>query len=411
LLPELWRRYENVAESGGGVRLRVNAKESAVVRRIFEMAADGGSLKTIAKNLNREGVPSPRPRAGKQYATWCPTAIREMLRRDLYAGRIVWNRSRFVKQPGTNKRLRRERPKNEWRITERPELRIIDEGLWNRVQARLAFAANAFGRGPHKGLYHRAASSQYLLTGFLRCGLCGANLVIVSGRGKAGQQRYGCTQNFHRGACRNSLTERVDWLEDRLLSELQRAVMTPDAVEYAFREFERQLTASLGELSIQMTRMRQRREQIQQELGHLIETAASCGHSPALVEAINSREQELGEIAQRLFSTQPDSLPNQVAAMRHFVTERLTNIRHLLNADVQRAKAELAKHVSAIRMLPQPEGKKGHYVAAGEWNLLGGYADSVGELGAAKRLRVVAGDCNAPNALLVPYRLELIHSA
>lgn len=36
---------------------------------------------------------------------WCPTAIREMLRRDLYVGRVIWNRSRFTKVPGTNKRV------------------------------------------------------------------------------------------------------------------------------------------------------------------------------------------------------------------------------------------------------------------------------------------------------------------
>jgi hypothetical protein len=40
-----------------------------------------------------------------------------------------------------------------------------------------------------------------------------------------------------------------------------------------------------------------------------------------------------------------------------------------------------------------------------EWNLLGGY----GLEGAERRDRMVAGECNAPNALLIPYRLELVH--
>ncbi len=61
---------------------------------------------------------------------------------ELYAGRIVWNRSRFVKQPGTNKRLRRDRPESEWPVTEQPELRIIDAALWDRVQARLTRLAD-----------------------------------------------------------------------------------------------------------------------------------------------------------------------------------------------------------------------------------------------------------------------------
>jgi hypothetical protein len=108
------------------------------------MAADGGSLKAIARKLNEERVPSPPPRAWKQYATWCPTAIRAMLRRELYAGSIIWNRLRFVKVPGSNKRLRRERPRNEWRIVERPELRIVDAALWTQVQSRIERIAEQF---------------------------------------------------------------------------------------------------------------------------------------------------------------------------------------------------------------------------------------------------------------------------
>ena len=130
--------YSSVPTSDG-VRLEINENEAKVVNRIFEMSASGYSLKAIAKTLNTDGVRSPRPRAGKRYASWCPTAIQAMLRRELYAGKLVWNRSRFVKAPGTNKRLRRARPPNEWRTTERPELRIVSDSLWQRVRQRLAW--------------------------------------------------------------------------------------------------------------------------------------------------------------------------------------------------------------------------------------------------------------------------------
>jgi DNA invertase Pin-like site-specific DNA recombinase len=175
--------YDNIND-GTGVRQQINRKEAQIVRRIFEMAAEGCSLKTIAKNLNRDRVPPARPRAGKRYATWCPTAIREMLRRELYIGRIVWNRSRFIKQPGTNKRVRRERPQSEWRIIEQPELQIIDQPLWDRVQTRLSWVAKAFAKSSRPGLQPRSTSSPHLLSGFLLCGSCGANLVIVTGRAR-----------------------------------------------------------------------------------------------------------------------------------------------------------------------------------------------------------------------------------
>jgi DNA invertase Pin-like site-specific DNA recombinase len=382
--------YDNVSDHGQ-VKLQINASEAAIVQRIFGMAADGSSLRTIAKTLNAEHVASPRPRAGKQYATWCPTAIREMLRRELYVGRIVWNRSRFIKLPGTNKRLRRDRPQNEWRVVEQPELRIIDENLWQRVQTRLAWVAEAFGRGTRAGLYHRAASSPHLLTGFLKCGCCGANLVIVTGRGKGGHQSYGCPQNFYRGACVNRLKARADWLEDQLLSQLQLAVMEPEVLNYALKEFERQLAASFSEMSNQIDRIRQRSELIQQELRNLVSTVASCGPSATLVDAINQREQELNELRQKLLAGEGDSVSDQVARIRQFVTENLSDIRQLFCADVQRARPELAKHITAIHMQPQLDGKKGRYVATGDWDLLGEHPIPGTKEGPEMRVRMVAG--------------------
>jgi hypothetical protein len=73
------------------------------------------------------------------------------------------------------------------------------------------------------------------------------------------------------------------------------------------------------------------------------------------------------------------------------VTRQLSNIRQLLTVDVQKAKTELEKYVREIRMVPQVEGEKAHYVAEGEWNLLGGYAESAGSATPAGHIRMVAG--------------------
>jgi site-specific DNA recombinase len=62
--------YDSVSvDATTAKQLVINESEAVVIRRIFEMSANGQSLKTIAKTLNRECVPSPRPRSGNQYAT------------------------------------------------------------------------------------------------------------------------------------------------------------------------------------------------------------------------------------------------------------------------------------------------------------------------------------------------------
>lgn len=70
---------------------RINEAEAVGVRRIFELAAMGEGLKSIAKQLNSEQQPSPRPQQGRS-RSWAPSSVREILHREMYRGRRVWNR-------------------------------------------------------------------------------------------------------------------------------------------------------------------------------------------------------------------------------------------------------------------------------------------------------------------------------
>jgi Recombinase len=81
--------YDTVpAGDEGSKRLVINAKEGAIVKRIFEMSASGVSLKNIAKTLNAEAIESPRPRTSRR-GNWCQTAVRAMLKCELYKGEVI----------------------------------------------------------------------------------------------------------------------------------------------------------------------------------------------------------------------------------------------------------------------------------------------------------------------------------
>ena len=360
------------AEDGVGKTLVINEIEAATVRRIFQMSAGGMSLKKIAATLNRECVQPPRPRAGKRHATWCPNAIREMLYRDLYSGRFVWNTSKFIKVPGTNKRVRRPRPESEWRVVEREDLRIVDLELWQQVRNRLMRLRELYVGNRKPGLLQRSATSAYLFSGLLKCGHCGGNLVIVTRNGPGGQYRkYGCSQHFYRGACPNNLLERQDWLETRLLKELQGEVLKPEAIDYVIEQFGRQLKAALETMSSELAQMRERKAKIEAELRRLTDTAAQTGPSAFLIEAINDRERQLREITDKLLSTAPGSVEAHLAEIRGFVSKRLSSLQELLNGETTLARTELKKHVEEIRMTPQYGAGRPHYLAEGAWNLLG----------------------------------------
>jgi hypothetical protein len=43
-----------------------------------------------------------------------------MLQNERYIGRLIWNRSEWVKDPDSGKRTRRERPQDQWTVRECP---------------------------------------------------------------------------------------------------------------------------------------------------------------------------------------------------------------------------------------------------------------------------------------------------
>jgi hypothetical protein len=59
-----------------------------------------------------------------------------ILNNELYIGRLVWNRLRYVKNPDTGKRVSRLNPEAEWMRKEVPELRIVSDDLWTAAKSR-----------------------------------------------------------------------------------------------------------------------------------------------------------------------------------------------------------------------------------------------------------------------------------
>lgn len=127
--------YSTVSTGEGTTKRRViHVGEAVVVKRIFEMSLSGVSLKKIAKTLNQECVPPPILRKGRT-RTWCPTAIREMLKREDYKGDCVWNKREYRKVPGTNKRRARMRPESQWKRIRLSEVTCGRQNAGLRVHA------------------------------------------------------------------------------------------------------------------------------------------------------------------------------------------------------------------------------------------------------------------------------------
>lgn len=222
--------YYSAAESPTGDRA-VHPERAEIVREIFARFAAGASLRSIASDLNARGVPSPAATWKRtERATdgrWRVSALHAMLQNDIYVGRLVWNRSRWERSAVDSKKRRRvENPRSAWIIHERPELRIVDDVTWQRVQERFAERVELFpGR--------RGVRTTYLLSGLLRCGVCGGAYVIAAHR----PPRYGCSTYRHAGtaACANRILVPSRVAEEKILASVRQRMLSPAAIEHAVR--------------------------------------------------------------------------------------------------------------------------------------------------------------------------------
>ncbi|MGD1211254.1 MAG: recombinase family protein [Candidatus Acidiferrales bacterium] len=361
-----------------GAKLEVDPDQAETVRRIFQMYVDGHSLKTIAKMLNADKVASPQPALGRIQQSWCPSSIRVMLHNERYRGVVIFGKTRKLKDPRTKKRVQRANVEADMIRKEFPEQRIVSDGLWNKVQDRIKQVKEIYGeRGRKGGLTRaRALHSPYLFSGLMKCGECGGNLVIVSGKGRNHTEaHYGCAMNAFRNTCSNSLRIRKDVLENQLLEKLQTEVLQEDAIEYALSRFEEELTKGVRNVGSQMSRLEQRKRKLERELHHLGKAIASGLDSQTLRAGIAEREAEITDIHSQIICAKPDTVRTKIRDARKFVESSLKDIRKLLNSDPATAKATLSRHMPSIVLSPEPNRR---YQVVSQWELLPGSAISAG---------------------------------
>ncbi len=274
-------------------KLAIDEQKKPIVIRILTDYANGKPPRDIAVALNREKIPGPH--GGVWHASTIAGSRKRqngILQNALYVGRIVWNRQSFVKDPETGRRVSRLNPESEWMTAPAPELRIVGDDLWKRVQNRRA---------------RRAGNAQYrkrprhLLSGLLKCGHCGSGY-IVSGSDKRGLFLR-CSHMLETGLCDNRRTIGLDAIEKLVVDGLENKLTAPDLVAEYVREFHRTLR-ELGDSSEQQrTELIRRLATIETDIKKTVKllvgkpSRALRSHLAALEDAQAAAEAELQQIA------------------------------------------------------------------------------------------------------------------
>ncbi len=341
----------------------IDEQQAAIIRRVYREFASGKSPRAMARDLNAEKVPGP------DGALWTDSTIRGnpkrgtgFLNNELYIGKLVWNRLRYVKDPSTGKRVSRLNPPEAWITTEVPALRIIDDALWQAVKARQhelgaiyanAIAATRAAFAKRLNSTHRPRS---LLSGLLFCGCCGGPYAL------RGQDRYACSNHVMSGTCSNNRSIPRETLEVRVLAGLMDKLMAPEVAAEAMRAYQEERNSINRDRRLSGGQDRRTLERAEKAIKEIVTAIENGAYSRALGDRLNALEKERDTLSERLGQAPqdvPDLHPNIAEHYRRKV-ERLIVV--LASPDVPPDAGEAIRSL-VERVTLSPGAKRGEMLA------------------------------------------------
>jgi site-specific DNA recombinase len=342
------RTYGYALERRGEHTERViDASQAAVVRRVFTMSAEGHGDLRIVNRLNSEKIAAPGPKG------WSKDIIRTMLRNELYRGVAIYGKTRTVAKGG-HASHRDPAPTGEWVRTEVPQLRVIDDALWDRVQLRKAKTRAHYLRhadGTLAGKPEAGLTAQHLLNGIGRCGVCGGALLFSAKNPTT--RRYYCSTRLHRGACDNNKGVPAPAL-DRLVQEKVHTLLTEEVAEILY---ERAVKAD-QEFKAALDGRSEERERVRREITHLEQAIArltdAIEQGQPVGDRLKQRQGELEGLRAKVVASPPARLSKAEIA-GHLA--KIRRAGHIIDGDPVGVREVMRKMgIDHITVTPQDGG-------------------------------------------------------
>ena len=287
----------------------IDPVEASIIIRIFMLFVAGHSPRAIAKTLNAEGI------LGPDGGAWQDTTIRGhqgrgtgILRNQLYVGVLVWNKLRYIKDPATCKRVSRPNPESEWVIQAVPDMRIVDQDLWDRAQARLdGIRASDRSQKAREREFWKDRRPKHLLTGKAYCGCCGGSLATI------GQDYLACSAARNKGTCENGRGIRRNVVETLILDALKSRLMAPELVKEFSSAFIAETNKMRAEAESGRVLVERDHASVCRKLTGLIDAIADGFRAPGLQTQLDDLERRKADLERRLsepHAPQPRLHPN-----------------------------------------------------------------------------------------------------
>jgi site-specific DNA recombinase len=277
--------YRPIAGRPG--ELEIVEAEAEIVRAIFADYIAGKTPRAIAHALNERSV---RPARGR---LWNASTINGnfsrgggILLNDLYAGRIVWNKVRMVKDPITGKRLSRPNPRDQYRIAEAPHLRIVDDATFKAAQARKV--ERRHDATPETA--QKARAPKRVFSGLIKCGSCGGGMASIGADRKG--LRVQCSAHRESASCSNGRRVYLDDIESLVIKGLHHHLEHPEVITEYVTVYNAERKRLKREATNERGRLERRYGEIEREVNRLVDSIAKGAPAEPIVQRLKELEAE-----------------------------------------------------------------------------------------------------------------------
>jgi len=344
-----------------GVRV-INEREAEVVRRIFREYADRISPREIAAGLTRDGIPTPSGGKNWNHQTFVGGSYaRGFIGNRIYIGEIVWNTHRQSKDPETEKTLKRPTPASDHIIAKAPELRIIDQTLWDRAQAvRNSRSLSKFGPEGKVTRTPVVARNDHLLAGLLRCGACNGHMRIAN-TSRNGSGRVACAAAHQHGTCKHSKTYDLGILKALILDKLRGSLVDPEAIREATRAFHERFAERAKRDNVERIAAQKQLNKVKVQLDRIVATILDVGASPIMSAQLKEKEAERAQLEERIRLLSADNVMSLHPTVLKTYTETIEKLHQELTTDRETAETRRAFRNVIDSIVVHPTGKRMPY--------------------------------------------------
>lgn len=320
------------------MKLEKEPFEAQAVQLIFRMYLEGEGYTKIINTLNQKGY---RTKRGKPFGK---NSIYEVLRNEKYCGTYVYNKASARDARG---KMNRHTFKNDTEIIRVPNSipAIVTQEEFDRVQAKML-------QNKHRPACHKAKQI-YLLSGKIKCGVCGSAYAGNFRRARPSHPAYSsyrCTK--HNGAvnCKNKEI-RSETLDRTVLDTLANRLFDEALLPELYRRYADFAARKEAEVDNQLPALQKQLENVQEGIDNIVGVITQTG-SAALVDQLRNLEQQKAGLdlqIQEQMDIQKSRCPDYEKLRTAFASAK----RLLKEGNLHCVRRVIEEYIDVVRVFPE----------------------------------------------------------